>query len=530
MISWIRSATSAFALTQKGEGLFGLASACEVLEVVSKTEDKELACKLDSIKRVITETAFPNAKGTRVVLRNLFAGNEIRKAQLKSNLEGQLSLCRALIFHYGVIYHDIEFRLFMIDGKGKSKSIFSKAKFDDPISNLSAVFDSGIGRTFQPFEAEDEEIKVKGYLSNPFQTETTVINNHIFVAVNRRPVRELKSIRKLMRSLFEKKTGSREGLAVLYIECPMANVEVNIEKSKMNVRFKNESKIAQLITQSIEQLLDELYSNSIKKIPAPIPKTTVMFESQVITRPTNDTNNSDAKKEARIYEETPQRLTPFEGINGLKVQNLTKKNLSDLIVIGQFNKGFIICKLKGNEEHLFVVDQHAADEKAVYERLLDQAKLDKQVLGCPMRIKLTSFEVLLVEKHTDVFCQFGFDVRLILDEDSAEVLSFPRYQDSQYGLDEFYELLNILKSNDPLDNFHFKKLQTRLASNACRYSIMIGQVLTDEQMLSIIRNLATLKAPFNCPHGRPTLFQTSNALNKSPQMNQINDILFHSNS
>lgn len=508
-----------------------MANACEALEIISKTEDKELACRFDSIKRRITETAFPEPKGTRVVMKNLFSNNEIRKARLKSYLENELSTCVDLIVFYGVIFHNIEFRFFTIDGKGKSKSVFSKAKFENEISNLCCIFGAGVGKTFHLFEAEEDGIRIKGYLSNPFQIETLVVmNDKIYLAINRRPIRKLSSLKKLLRSLVEQKTGSRNIFAILFIECPMSNVEVNIEKSKMSVRFKDETKIHELITRSVQKLLDELYSNSIKKMQAPIPNTTITFESQVITKQSQDSCDSGVQKESVVREETPQRLTPFEAIEGLKIQTLTKKNLSDLIVLGQFNKGFIICALKGDDEQLFVVDQHAADEKATYERLISQAQLSKQKLGNPIRVKLTSFEVLLAEKHIETFNQFGFELHCHPGEDYIDILTYPIYEDSQYGLEEFHELLNALKSSEPIEDFHFKKLETLFASNACRYSIMIGQVLTDDQMLTIIRNLATLKAPFNCPHGRPTLFQTNNTFSNQQHMNQISNYLFNTNA
>lgn len=499
--------------------------------MISKTEGSELANRFNSVKRVIAESAFSEPKGTRVVLKNLFASNEIRKARLKNNLESELSACTELVTLYGSVFHDVEFRFFSIDEKGRSKCIFSKAKFEDEMSNLCSIFGTAAGKSLHMFEAGEDDIEIRGYLSNPFRVDTPIVDkNKVYVAINRRPINKLPSIKRLLNSILEQKTGKRNVFAVLFIYCPISNVEVNIEKSKMNVRFKDDTKIRNLISKSAQNVIDELYSNSIREMPAPIPKARISFESQMITRQFQESSDISGHIEQADPSKTPEKPSPFDQIEGSRVQTLAKKNLKDLVVLGQFNKGFIICSLNGNDEQIFVIDQHAADEKTTYEGLINKAQLSKQKLSNPILVKLTSFEMLLVDKHIETFSRFGFELQSHPNQDVLDILSFPQYEDNQYGLAEFHELLRALKSCDSTESFQFQKLRDLLASNACRYSIMIGQVLSEDQLISITRNLSTLTAPFNCPHGRPTLFQTKNAFVKQQLNNQINDYLFRKNS
>ena len=223
----------------------------------------------------------------------------------------------------------------------------------------------------------------------------------------------------------------------------------------------------------------------------------------------------NSKERFDIYMDDLPSHQYFKSEHSPKQQSLTLKTIekNDFInmnIIGQFNKGFIITKLN---THLFIIDQHASDEKSNYEHLLNELKLSKQPTIAPIKVELLS----IAEKNTiysqkDIYSQLGFDIKKDMDE--LYLLSFPsiysysfkyedfinifhKLQDKNFKLAEKEELIKKLFLSDSVLRY--------IATKACRMSIMVGDELTKTKMKSIVRKMADLLSPWNCPHGRPTM-------------------------
>ncbi|KAI7836307.1 hypothetical protein COHA_009815 [Chlorella ohadii] len=149
-----------------------------------------------------------------------------------------------------------------------------------------------------------------------------------------------------------------------------------------------------------------------------------------------------------------------------------KADFRRLEVLGQFNLGFILARL---DRDLFIVDQHASDEKHNFERLQRTTTLNRQPLLAPQPLELSPTEALTVRDSLDVFRQNGFEFR---DEPGSG---------------------RLLLAAVPFS------VRAMLASRACRSSIMIGKALQPRTMRQILDHLAELESPWNCPHGRPTM-------------------------
>uniref|UniRef100_A0A0E0CMQ9 DNA mismatch repair protein S5 domain-containing protein n=1 Tax=Oryza meridionalis TaxID=40149 RepID=A0A0E0CMQ9_9ORYZ len=142
-----------------------------------------------------------------------------------------------------------------------------------------------------------------------------------------------------------------------------------------------------------------------------------------------------------------------------------------LQVVGQFNLGFIIGKL---DQDLFIVDQHAADEKYNFENLSQSTTLNIQPLLQPLRLDLSP------------------------EEEVIELISMLADSQGDCSIISSYKL-------DRTDSICPSRVRAMLASRACRMSTMIGDPLTKTEMKKILKNLTGLRSPWNCPHGRPTM-------------------------
>ncbi|KAI9181818.1 hypothetical protein LWI28_018950 [Acer negundo] len=194
-----------------------------------------------------------------------------------------------------------------------------------------------------------------------------------------------------------------------------------------------------------------------------------------------------------------------------------KEDFSRMKVIGQFNLGFIIGKL---DRDLFIVDQHAADEKYNFERLAQSTILNQQPLLRPLMLELTPEEEVVASMHMDIIRKNGF----ALEEDlhappghHFKLKAVPFSKNITFGVEDVKDLISALADSHgecsiissyksgTQDSVCPSRVRAMLASRACRTSVMIGDALGRNEMQKILKNLANLNSPWNCPHGRPTM-------------------------
>ncbi|KAG0480521.1 hypothetical protein HPP92_011379 [Vanilla planifolia] len=193
-----------------------------------------------------------------------------------------------------------------------------------------------------------------------------------------------------------------------------------------------------------------------------------------------------------------------------------KEDFGRMEVIGQFNLGFIIGKL---DQDLFMVDQHAADEKYNFEHLSKTTVLNVQPLLKPIRLELSPEEEVVASLNMEIIRKNGF---VLIEDINASpghqylLKAVPLSKNITFGIEDLKELISSLVDNegecsintykmDTSDSICPSRVRAMLASRACRQSVMIGDPLTKYDMQKILDNLVDLNSPWNCPHGRPTM-------------------------
>ncbi|KAL6450381.1 pms1 DNA mismatch repair protein pms1 [Candida maltosa Xu316] len=187
------------------------------------------------------------------------------------------------------------------------------------------------------------------------------------------------------------------------------------------------------------------------------------------------------------------------------IYSISKQDFLEMKIIGQFNLGFILVNHQSN---LFIIDQHAADEKFNFEKLMTNFKIKHQPLMSPINLELNIIDEMLVLDHQQVFDNNGFKLTIYGDNPPGKkisLISLPTYQNTMFGLDDFHELINLINEQPNNKNLKISKIRKILAMRACRSSIMIGSALSMSKMNEVVKNLSTLDKPWNCPHGRPTM-------------------------
>lgn len=194
---------------------------------------------------------------------------------------------------------------------------------------------------------------------------------------------------------------------------------------------------------------------------------------------------------------------------------VTKSDFANMHVVGQFNLGFILALRPPASEHdqaeLFIIDQHAADEKYNYERLQRTVTLESQRLVRPKALELSAVEEEIILNNSEALKANGFEIEVITSPDndarSIRLLTLPISGNQTFTPSDLEELLHLLAETSAggPEIPRPRKVQKILAMRACRSSIMVGKTLTGRQMEKVMRHLGEMEKPWNCPHGRPTM-------------------------
>ncbi|XP_064478594.1 mismatch repair endonuclease PMS2-like [Ornithodoros turicata] len=227
------------------------------------------------------------------------------------------------------------------------------------------------------------------------------------------------------------------------------------------------------------------------------------FSHVVAALKSNDSKKADLDSYARRF------IASIEpGANAAAEKELdreiSKDKFAQMEVIGQFNLGFVVVRL---EEDLFIIDQHAADEKYNFEMLQRDTVMQTQKLLLPQELELTAVNESVLLENMGVFETNGFG--FMVDESRpmgrrVALVSIPVCGSSQFGKEDVNELIFMLSDN-PHTMCRPSKVQQVFAMRACRKSIMVGTPLTAAIMKKIVGHLGELEHPWNCPHGRPTM-------------------------
>ncbi|CAG9770561.1 unnamed protein product [Ceutorhynchus assimilis] len=186
-------------------------------------------------------------------------------------------------------------------------------------------------------------------------------------------------------------------------------------------------------------------------------------------------------------------------------KHISKTNFKQMEIIGQFNLGFIVAKLF---EDLFLIDQHATDEKYNFEQLQLNTVIDSQKLVNPKLLELTAAAKATLLEHENIFKKNGFNFKKQQTESCENILltSVPMSDKTIFGKNDIDEMIFMLQEDSSQDKTcRPSKVRAMFASRACRKSVMIGTALSKTDMRKLVDHMGEIDQPWNCPHGRPTM-------------------------
>ncbi|EHL02939.1 putative DNA mismatch repair protein PMS1 [Glarea lozoyensis 74030] len=222
------------------------------------------------------------------------------------------------------------------------------------------------------------------------------------------------------------------------------------------------------------------------------------------------------------YDQLPSRHTEDDSIDSSKAEEklsltISKPDFAKMRIVGQFNLGFILATRtsitqpsegQALADDLFIIDQHASDEKYNFERLQSTTIVQSQRLVHPKLLSLTALEEEIVLENQKALSQNGFNISFndtLPVGTRCSLISLPLSRETVFGLEDLDELLALLTEYPNGSIPRPSKVRKMFAMRACRSSIMIGKSLSGKQMGNVVRHMGEIDKPWNCPHGRPTM-------------------------
>ena len=492
----------------RGEALPSIASVSNVILLTSDGEEGTKICLSPSKEMEVSDAAL--RKGTTFEIRDLFFNTPARMKYLKSDKTENASSIEVME-HLSMCYSDVSFVL-RIDGK----TIFETTGRGDLKEVIALIYGKEVAKKLLEVSFEGEGYSFSGYIGEPsisYSTRYDILN-----FLNRRSVYVPKVQKAFIDAYKDYLPPSRYPFVAVNFSVDYSLVDVNVHPTKREVRLSIEEEVA---------------SNVYKEVKRSLLLTRQSFVSSSISGATLTLEQPTLKEDdfANIFEENEKKqpqeafkdvVTLFDEFDKEEKENYikdsliveddvsprfeSKTNFPSLTLIGQVFDTYLLAQ---GEDGLYFIDQHAAAERINFEKCEDDfnSSSSRVVPLIPLVIELpysslTNYDkehILALESLNIYTSSFGGNAIKV-----DEIPSYLSEEDDESVLRDI--ILSTLKGNK-VDIASLKRLS--IASRACKMSLKANRLLTREEQLRLIKNLAKCRNPLNCPHGRPTIVKVS---------------------
>ena len=460
-------------------------------------------------------------QGAVIELRDLFYATPARLKFLRTD-RTELQEINKIVKSLSIAYPYISFKLRDIS-QNKDRLLFNTASETGANNTalkkrISRVLDPSFVENSCVIKAERENFKLSGYAALPTFSRGSTNLQHIFI--NQRPVKDKILIGAVKAAYSDFLAKDRYPAVVLFLECDPHFVDVNVHPSKLEVRFREPGLVRGLVISAIRHALAEAghrASSTIAGTALGALKVNNSFPSSVYQREPNKNSFRNLAPDSIFKRVEPDQIDSFgnqqfeelKTPTGSLANNDSEDQLSSQFPLGaargQVHENYIIAQ---TEDSVVIVDQHAAHERLVYEKLKKQmaaSSVARQVLLIPEIIELSSSDITtLITAKAQLF-KSG----LVLEEfgDNAIIV-----HETPALLGDFNVKSLILDIMDELSNSgNSKKLEEEITSilsrTACHGSIRSGRRLNQEEMNALLREMEVTPYSGQCNHGRPTYIE-----------------------
>lgn len=486
----------------RGEALSSIISISK-LTCTTRTADfdtgTKVKCENSEVKQVETGCAI----GTIMDIRDLFYNIPARLKFLKSS-NTEFSYIQELVQSIALAHPECSFEL-----KKNGKIVLKTSGQNNLLQTIKEVYSTDIISNLKEVLKTDQlaGMKISGYVSTPNYTRSSKKGYHIYI--NGRTVKcpvFQKAIDTAYKSLI---ANGKYPFVVLNLELPPADVDVNVHPTKKEVRYKNTNQVFNFIFASIQAgLTNYIERQSARSFdpqsftPQPVQQSNVVDFVQPKLESSGEIYFD--KKDDTIYVSDKLMQEEEENFSQQKEEKTEQRQFFVPVekepepeenIIGQYKNTYILVE---KEDGLEIIDQHIAEERYIYEKLMAEKNIVSQMLFVSDVVPVSSTEAELIKENIDKFEKFGFGIEF-LKENELIFRKVPQMIAKVNPKEILADILANIEGNIDRLEEHI------LITTACKASVKAGQKLSTWQMQEIVKKWRTTQMPYTCPHGRPVV-------------------------
>lgn len=486
----------------RGEALSSIISISK-LTCTTRTADfdtgTKVKCENSEVKQVETGCAI----GTIMDIRDLFYNIPARLKFLKSS-NTEFSYIQELVQSIALAHPECSFEL-----KKNGKIVLKTSGQNNLLQTIKEVYSTDIISNLKEVLKTDQlaGMKISGYVSTPNYTRSSKKGYHIYI--NGRTVKcpvFQKAIDTAYKSLI---ANGKYPFVVLNLELPPADVDVNVHPTKKEVRYKNTNQVFNFIFASIQAgLTNYIERQSARSFdpqsftPQPVQQSNIVDFVQPKLESSGEIYFD--KKDDTIYVSDKLMQEEEENFSQQKEEKTEQRQFFVPVekepepeenIIGQYKNTYILVE---KEDGLEIIDQHIAEERYIYEKLMAEKNIVSQMLFVSDVVPVSSTEAELIKENIDKFEKFGFGIEF-LKENELIFRKVPQMIAKVNPKEILADILANIEGNIDRLEEHI------LITTACKASVKAGQKLSTWQMQEIVKKWRTTKMPYTCPHGRPVV-------------------------
>lgn len=445
--------------------------------------------------KLVTQELSDSRVGTKIEIADLFYNTPARLKYLKSDTT-ELANVTSYIEKLALSHPNISFTL-----TNNEKRIVFTSGSDDLLKTIHEIYGYSVSSNMIEIKSSNYDYDLYGYICKPSILKSN--RNHITTIVNGRCVRNSDVNKAINDGYFTFKPDIKYPVVVLLINTDPTLIDVNIHPTKQDIKFSKLDSLSELLTESIGSALRKTLL--VPKVEVKAPETVYNEISMPLVYEEEEEYTGSKEQEQMDFKKSEFEVAREEVEENNKIdieENELVKKL-ELYPVGVVMGTYIIAQ---NEESMFMIDQHAAQERINYEKVLRALRSDKVFttsLLIPITIELISSEFMKIKEHMDILEELGFK----LEEfglNTYIIKEHPTWLREGLETESTRRIFEIIIEDKVL--FDRVKFQDHIAATmACKMSVKGNEAITLEQAEKLLEDLVLCDNPYNCPHGRPTI-------------------------
>ena len=435
--------------------------------------------------------------GTKITVKDIFYNTPARLKYLK-NLHTELANITNYVNKMALSYPHIKFLLI-----NNEKTLLNTDGSNNLLKVINSIYGLDVTKKMIKITGEDSDYDINGYISYPEINRSS--KNFITLFVNGRYIRNSSVIRTILDSYHTYLPIGRYPIVVINIEADPSIIDVNVHPTKMDIKFSKLTELESLLTKLIKDALLKLVLvpeiKSSEKVISNIDKVTTINKDIDF----KDENKLEVKPE---YEEISfdfnvnEEEQIYNNSNFLEEEKTEKEAVDKITPVGIVHSTYIIGE---NDDGMYIIDQHAAQERINYEKYKKQlGKETNELIDVlvPIKLEFTSEEFIELKDKKDIISRVGI-VYEEFGHNTIIIRKHPTWINQRYIVESLRKILEIIiKEKD----FSKEKFNEKIAINlSCKMAIKANDYISLEEAENLLETLLKCNNPYTCPHGRPTI-------------------------